>query len=103
MGAFFGGPDKVNGRLRDVLAAKIDAQRAGDRIVWATYYFCDLDLAKKLMAAHDRGVEVTLVLQERPRYAAANAQIGLIKIGRAVPIKKPRPRGEVLKAYNLRP
>jgi len=72
---YFGGPSKAPRRLRDVLAAKIEAQAADDMIIWATYYFCDFDLAQRLMNAYDRGVKVQLVLQEKPRFKSANQPV----------------------------
>jgi len=72
---YFGGPTAAPLRLRDVLAAKIDEQGAGDEIIWATYYFCDLDLAERLMRAQERGVVVRLVLQEKPRFKSANQPV----------------------------
>ena len=59
---YLGGPSKAPRRLRDVIARKIDALISGDEFIWATYYFCDLDLAKRLILAHDRGVRVRLTL-----------------------------------------
>jgi len=72
---YFGGPGKPRGNLRGVLAEKIDAQKIGDEIIWATYYFCDLDLAKRLMLAWERGVKIRLVLQETPRFPTANQPV----------------------------
>jgi len=81
---YFGGPSAAPRRLRDVLAAKIDTQMAGDEIIWATYYFCDLDLAERLMRAQERGVTVQLVLQEKPRFKSANQPV--INLLKAHPI-----------------
>ena len=69
---FFGGPDKPPRRLRDLLAAMVDAQGPGEEITWATYYFRDRDLAARLCAASDRGVRVKLVVEGRPRRRGAN-------------------------------
>jgi hypothetical protein len=81
MGAIhFGGPDKPVGALSALLRARIDAVPPGGRIAWATYYFRDLDLARALIRASDRGVKVTLVIDGDPRLDDANqAAIGLLR------------------------
>jgi phosphatidylserine/phosphatidylglycerophosphate/cardiolipin synthase-like enzyme len=71
----FGGPDKPERRLRDLLAERIDRQPAGAEIDWATYYFRDVDLAGRLTAASDRGVKVTLALESEPRRKSANDEV----------------------------
>lgn len=71
----FGGPDKPPRLLRDLLRARIDAVPPGGWIAWATYYFRDRDLARALMAACDRGVEVTLHVEGAPRRRSANAAV----------------------------
>lgn len=71
----FGGPDRPQRALRDLLKARIEAVPAGGAIHWATYYFRDMDLAETLMAAHDRGVRVHLAVEASPRRASANAAV----------------------------
>ncbi|WP_420142190.1 phospholipase D-like domain-containing protein [Sphingomonas sp.] len=69
----FGGPDRPSRALATLLRARIDAVPAGGRIAWATYYFRDLDLARALIRASDRGVRVTLTFDGSPRLGGANA------------------------------
>jgi phosphatidylserine/phosphatidylglycerophosphate/cardiolipin synthase-like enzyme len=69
----FGGPDKPKGVLSDMLLARIDAVPPGGSILWATYYFRDMDLARALIRASDRGVHVTLCFDGDPRLDNANA------------------------------
>ena len=76
----FGGPDRPPRHLRDLLKARIEAVPAGGEIVWATYYFRDLDLAEALIAASDRGVHVHLHLEGRPRRASVNRAV-LARLG----------------------
>ncbi len=71
----FGGPDKPPRLLRDLLQARIEAVPPGGWIAWATYYFRDRDLARALMAASDRGVEVMLRVEGAPRRRSANAPV----------------------------
>jgi hypothetical protein len=68
----FGGPDRPVGALSALLRNRIDAVPPGGRIAWATYYFRDLDLARALIRASDRGVRVTLVVDGDPRFESAN-------------------------------
>ncbi|MET0375778.1 MAG: phospholipase D-like domain-containing protein [Rhizorhabdus sp.] len=76
----FGGPDQPPGALSKLLLERIDATPAGQRIDWATYYFRDLDLARALIAASDRGVKVRLVIDGDPRLDTANdGAIALLK------------------------
>jgi len=72
---YFGGPDKPQGALRNLLSDKIDAVPAGGSIDWVTYYFRDRPLARKLIDAAGRGVKVTLVLEGKPRIVKANQQV----------------------------
>jgi phosphatidylserine/phosphatidylglycerophosphate/cardiolipin synthase-like enzyme len=71
----FGGPDRPPGCLRDLLAARIDAVPAGGAIDWVTYYFRDRRLAAALVRARERGVEVRVTLDGRPRTPDANAAV----------------------------
>ena len=73
--SFFGGPDKVPGRLRDVLAEHAAGIPAGGAIDWVTYYFRDRRLAEELLRAHRRGVKVTVTLEGHPRTPDANAEV----------------------------
>jgi phosphatidylserine/phosphatidylglycerophosphate/cardiolipin synthase-like enzyme len=68
----FGGPDRPPRELRDLLQRQIEAVPSGGEIAWATYYFRDLDLARSLIEASDRGVNVLLHVEGRPRCAGAN-------------------------------
>ncbi len=71
--AHFGGPDAPAGALRDILLARIRSAPPGSDIDWATYYFADRELADALIAAHDRGVRVRMVLDGAPRRGSVNA------------------------------
>ncbi|MBL8555427.1 MAG: hypothetical protein JNL41_14225 [Phenylobacterium sp.] len=71
----YGGPDKKQGALRDLLVAKVDATPAGGEIIWATYYFRDQDLAERLVAARERGVRVLVRVEGRPRRERANDRV----------------------------
>lgn len=71
----FGGPDRPDGALRDLLADRLAAVPAGGRVDWVSYYFRDRVLARALVDAARRGVEVTLVLEGRPRVARANDDV----------------------------
>ncbi len=68
----FGGPDLPARRLRDLLAERVEGVPAGGRILFATYYFRDRDLARRLVAARQRGVDVRVVLDGHPRTPRAN-------------------------------
>ncbi|SDY69879.1 phosphatidylserine/phosphatidylglycerophosphate/cardiolipin synthase family protein [Nitrosomonas sp. Nm33] len=72
---YFGGPDRSSGYLRDVLAHHIAAVPAGGSIDWVTYYFRDLELARALIQAHNRGVKVTVCLSGKPRVSDANDDV----------------------------
>ncbi|MBZ6378948.1 hypothetical protein B5C34_10265 [Pacificimonas flava] len=69
----FGGPDMKPRRLRDLLQSEIEAVPPGGRIDWATYYFRDRRLARALVAAQRRGVQVCITMERTPRRADANA------------------------------
>lgn len=68
----FGGPDQPPGKLRSLLLRHVRAAPPGSAIDWATYYFLDREMAEALIAASDRGVTVTLVVEGDPRFAGAN-------------------------------
>ena len=68
----FGGPDQPPGKLRALLLDHVRAAPPGSAIDWATYYFLDRELAEALIAASDRGVAVTLVVEGDPRFEGAN-------------------------------
>lgn len=72
---YFGGPDRSSGYLRNVLEQHIAAVPAGGSIDWVTYYFRDLDLARALIQAHNRGVKVTVCLAGKPRVSDANDDV----------------------------
>lgn len=72
---YFGGPDRSSGYLRNVLAQHIAAVPAGGSIDWVTYYFRDLELARALIQAHKRGVNVTVCLSGKPRVSDANDDV----------------------------
>ena len=69
---FFGGPDKPRGLLRNLLAERVDAVPKGGEILWATYYFRDIDLAEALVRAKRRGVTIKVCIEASPRLRAAN-------------------------------
>lgn len=71
----FGGPGSPEGALRDLLAARVRASDRGDRIDFVTYYFRDRRLAAELAAAAERGAEVRVTLEARPRRSDANAAV----------------------------
>jgi phosphatidylserine/phosphatidylglycerophosphate/cardiolipin synthase-like enzyme len=71
----FGGPDLPPRHLRNLLRQKIDAVPSGGKILWATYYFRDRDLADALLAAAARGVRVIVKLESKPRLKNANDTI----------------------------
>jgi phosphatidylserine/phosphatidylglycerophosphate/cardiolipin synthase-like enzyme len=72
---YFGGPDCVQGLLRDLLASRIALVPAGGAIDWITYYFRDQRLAADLIEAHRRGVEVRVTLEGHPRTIHANVAV----------------------------
>ena len=71
----FGGPDQPAGRLRDLLADRIDAVPAGGAIDWITYYFRDRRLAEQLLRAHRRNVKVSVALEGNPHVPDANREV----------------------------
>lgn len=68
----FGGPDRPEGCLRDLLAERVEAVPPGGAIDWVTYYFRDRRLAAALIRASERGVQVRITLDGRPRTPRAN-------------------------------
>ena len=72
---YFGGPDQPAGRLRDLLAEQIEAVPAGGTIDWVTYYFRDRKLARQLLRAHRRNVNVTVTLEGNPHVPNANSAV----------------------------
>lgn len=73
--AFFGGPDRPPGVLRDLLFERVAAVPSGGSIDWVTYYFRDRRLAAELLAAHQRGVDVRVTVEGRPRSVHANDRV----------------------------
>jgi phosphatidylserine/phosphatidylglycerophosphate/cardiolipin synthase-like enzyme len=71
----FGGPDRPRGCLRDLLAERVEAVPPGGAIDWVTYYFRDRRLAAALLRASDRGVQVRVTLDGRPRTPRANEAV----------------------------
>jgi phosphatidylserine/phosphatidylglycerophosphate/cardiolipin synthase-like enzyme len=68
----FGGPDMPARALSGLLQRMVAESRPGDRICWVTYYFRDRVLARALMDAADRGVQVSLLVDGSPRRKRAN-------------------------------
>jgi len=71
----FGGPDRPPRYLRDFLESCIAAVPAGGTIDFATYYFRDRALAQALIDACERGVNVTVHVEGRPRRRSANQTV----------------------------
>ncbi len=71
----FGGTSFPERHLRDILAARVHAVPPGGEIVWTTYYFRDRELAKALVKAAERGVQVHILMEAEPRYAGANDDV----------------------------
>jgi len=71
----FGGPDLPARRLRDMLAAHVQAVPAGGTIDWVTYYFRDRALAGALLDAARRGVTVRVTIDGQPRTAHASDRV----------------------------
>jgi len=67
-----GGPDQPERSLSKLLQRMVDASGPGDRITWVTYYFRDRTLARALIAASERGVQVSLLVDGSPRRRHAN-------------------------------
>ena len=98
----FGGPDMPERALRDLLKARIQAVPSGGWIRWATYYFCDQDLAAALVSAAARGVDVRLAVEGQPRRHGTNDDVvALLKEGlppRSLCVHEP-PAGFMAKAH----
>jgi phosphatidylserine/phosphatidylglycerophosphate/cardiolipin synthase-like enzyme len=78
--AHFGGPDRPRGALRDLLCERVSKVPAGGSIDWVTYYFRDRRLAQELVAAHERGVDLRVTIEGRPRSIHANdAVLGILR------------------------
>ncbi len=78
----FGGPDRPERALRDLLQRRIEAVPSDGWIVWVTYYFRDEALAHALVAAHRRGVSVRVAVEGEPRRANANdAVLAILRAG----------------------
>ena len=73
--AHFGGPDRRRGELRDLLCERVAKVPAGGSIDWVTYYFRDRRLAHELVAARDRGVDLRVTIEGRPRSIHANDEV----------------------------
>jgi hypothetical protein len=71
----FGGPDRPQRFLRDLLQARIEAVPSGGEIAWVTYYFRDRALADALIRASDRGVRVRVAIEGEPRNPTVNAAV----------------------------
>ena len=103
--AHFGGPDRPRAVLRDLLSERITAIPAGGSIDWVTYYFRDRRLAKDLLDAHERGVDVRVTLEGRPRRIDANDRVIRMlegPLGRRLRVYRSivdgRPLGKLLRA-----
>ena len=66
-----------HGGCRDAVIQQIDSARAS--IEFQAYTFTSYEIAQALVAAHDRGVKVTAVLDEKQR----TAMLATIPLGRA--------------------
>ena len=71
----FGGPGQKDGALRDLLSRRIAQVPEGGNIDWVTYYFRDRHLAQDLIDARQRGVNVCITLDGRPRSTHANDEV----------------------------
>lgn len=71
----FAGPDCPPRVLRDLLEARVHAVPPGGRIDWVTYYFRDRPLARALLEARRRGVQVSVTIDGRPRTAHASDRV----------------------------
>jgi phosphatidylserine/phosphatidylglycerophosphate/cardiolipin synthase-like enzyme len=73
--AFWGGPDRPQRCLRDLLEERINGVPSGGEILWITYYFRDEGLAQALLKASQRGVKVRVVMEGSPRTETANSRV----------------------------
>ena len=103
--AHFGGPDRPHAALRNLLSERVAAVPDGGSIDWVTYYFRDRRLAQDLLDAHQRGVDVRVTLEGRPRRTDANDQVIRMlegPLGRRLRICRSivdgRPLGKLLRA-----
>jgi hypothetical protein len=78
---YFGGGRRPSGCLRDLLADRIRSVPAGGSIDWVAYYFRDRRLAGDLLAAHRRGVRVTVTMEKQPRTPHANEAVAEMLAG----------------------
>jgi phosphatidylserine/phosphatidylglycerophosphate/cardiolipin synthase-like enzyme len=72
---FWGGPDRPQRFLRDLLEKRIHGVPSGGEILWVTYYFRDEGLAQALLKASQRGVKVRVVIEGKPRTETANSRV----------------------------
>lgn len=77
----FGGPGRPARALRELLAQQIEAVPSGGSISWATYYLRDRELARALVQARRRGVDVRLVLEGAPRTKIADRAVAQMLSG----------------------
>ena len=78
---FWGGPDRPQRILRNLLEERIDAVPGGGEILWATYYFRDEGLAAALLRALGRGVRVRVALEGDPRTGDVNKRVATLLKG----------------------
>lgn len=74
-GVFWGGPDRPSRYLRNLLEERIHAVPSGGEILWVTYYFRDEGLARALLQAMNRGVQVRVAIEGNPRTATVNSGV----------------------------
>jgi len=58
--------------LRSLLINRVEATPPGGRIGFCTYYFCDELLVESLLRAHERGVELRVLVEDCPRTPEVN-------------------------------
>jgi phosphatidylserine/phosphatidylglycerophosphate/cardiolipin synthase-like enzyme len=80
---YFGGPDRPAGALAGLLRSRIDAVPEGGEIHWIAYYFGNVDLARALLEAKRRGVDVRLDIEARPRRPEVNTEVLRLLGGKA--------------------
>lgn len=71
----FGGPDLAKNQLRDVLHASIQQTPGGAEIKWLCYYLNDQIIIDALIEASKRLVNVTLLIDKKPRTPQVNEKI----------------------------
>lgn len=80
-------------KIKTALLQAIHACQAEDRIDVAVFYFSQRDLVKALLAAHDRGVKIRVLLDPnkdafgRQKNGIPNRQVALELHGAGVPVK----------------